>query len=996
MTTIKQSTFSGGLVGPQLLGRSDLAKYQTGCRTLRNFIVTRNGSVENRPGTVYTATVKNSANPTRLVKFVSTTGQGILLEFGANYVRFYKNGAPISVVPSPAPAWDSSVTYQPGQYVNYLSVYYIALQSNTNVVPSSSIGTNWSIVLMTWSNVAAYAVGDLVFNAANSTYYYCIQANTGQQPNLSPSYWYAQTGTILEVPTVIPQNALASMQSVQLNDIMVLTNQLFYPQQLNHYSDTHWTIANFSVNAGIGSPTSVIVTAGNPPAGTVAAPSSLTALGGLGGTKDRYLVTAFTNSPAAESAVSNQAQASGGQATNANPVALSWNAVGGASGYAIYKSANPAFAAGPWYIIGISNSNAFSDNGIGIGTPIKGAPSGSGSYTTFNYVVTAVSATTGLEGLASSAGTAVGGTPSSATPNTISWASVSGASSYNIYELVNGVYGFIGSSSTTSFSDINYTPDTSKQPPVNIGLFQTTNDYPAVVGAYQQRLLFANTINQPQTVWGSSTASYQNFTTTVPVLDSGAFQFTIAGRSRQYVQSLVDIGRLVIHTSAGEYVANGNAFNTITPTAINLVQNGYAGSSLIVPVSIGTTDLFVQARGNMVRDLQYSIYTTTYTGKDTTLYAPQLFEGNTISQLDWQQVYNSIVWIVQSNGALLGLTYSKDQDMWAWHQHDTYGGLVEQVCVVPEGTADTVYLIVKRTINGATARYIERLSVREFQDTQYLTDAIFCDCALTYDGRNTTSTTMTTSTSGGWTPQDTITLTASGSFFSVSDVGNAIMLRKLATGVEINPATSTPYPIGWVIDSVRFDIIGYTSATVVTTNPSKAVPTWAQATATTSWGKMVHSFSGAGVLEGQTIVAQGDGTRATPSVVTGGTFNTGTKNYLVLTAGIGITSQLQTMPVEGGQRNETLLGRQVLVSQLTPMFYSTIGGQYGQDFSTMYPVAFRGAAYEQMGQPVALFTGPFKIDVSGSWETTGQVCIQQTDPFPMAISAVAVTTFVGS
>ncbi len=41
MTTIKQSTFSGGLVGPQLLGRSDLAKYQTGCRTLRNFIVSQ-------------------------------------------------------------------------------------------------------------------------------------------------------------------------------------------------------------------------------------------------------------------------------------------------------------------------------------------------------------------------------------------------------------------------------------------------------------------------------------------------------------------------------------------------------------------------------------------------------------------------------------------------------------------------------------------------------------------------------------------------------------------------------------------------------------------------------------------------------------------------------------------------------------------------------------------------------------------------------------------
>jgi hypothetical protein len=466
------------------------------------------------------------------------------------------------------------------------------------------------------------------------------------------------------------------------------------------------------------------------------------------------------------------------------------------------------------------------------------------------------------------------------------------------------------------------------------------------------------------------------------------------------VQALVDIGKLVIHTSNGEYVANGNQFNAITPTTINLVQNGYAGSALLVPVSIGSTALFVQARGNILRDLQYSIYSTTFAGKDTTLYAPQLFENQTITCMDWQQIYNSIIWVIQSNGALLGMTYIKDQEMWAWHHHDSVNGIVEQVCVVPEGISDTVYFIIKRIVNGATVRYIESLAAREFTDLILLSDAIFTDSSLTFDGRNTGPTTMLATTSAGWTPQDNLTLTASASFFVSGDVGNEIVLQQIADGTQINTATDQPYSLGSVIAQVKLSIIGYTSAIIVEVQPNQDVPTWAQV-ALTTWGKAVHSFSGLNHLEGQAISAQGDGsvvynavTDLTPTVVSGGAFTT-SKNYMVLTAGLPITAQLQTLPVEGAGR--TAMGnQQQLVMETTVTLYNSRGGFYGQDLQHLKQWKQRGLDKEPMNDNPALFTGPTIIPTQGTWETTGQVAAQQTDPLPLAISAVIITTETGN
>ena len=89
-----------------------------------------------------------------------------------------------------------------------------------------------------------------------------------------------------------------------------------------------------------------------------------------------------------------------------------------------------------------------------------------------------------------------------------------------------------------------------------------------------------------------------------------------------------------------------------------------------------------------------------------------------------------IVWFVSSNGYLLGMTYVPEQQVVAWHWHDT-AGTFESVTTVAEGNDDPIYVVVNRTLNGNTVRCIERQASRLFASRA---DSYLVDCGLTYDG----------------------------------------------------------------------------------------------------------------------------------------------------------------------------------------------------------------------------------------------------------------------
>ena len=86
-------SFAGGEITPELAGRLDLVKYQTGLALARNFITLPHGPATRRPGFEFIRAAGDSSQPVRLIPFTFSADQTAVLEFGHRYIRFHIGGA---------------------------------------------------------------------------------------------------------------------------------------------------------------------------------------------------------------------------------------------------------------------------------------------------------------------------------------------------------------------------------------------------------------------------------------------------------------------------------------------------------------------------------------------------------------------------------------------------------------------------------------------------------------------------------------------------------------------------------------------------------------------------------------------------------------------------------------------------------------------------------------------------------------------------------------
>lgn len=403
---------------------------------------------------------------------------------------------------------------------------------------------------------------------------------------------------------------------------------------------------------------------------------------------------------------------------------------------------------------------------------------------TYAYKVTAAAEETYEESLPNdpSAFAAACDEPTPENPNILTWDAATGVVEWYVYldPYTNGAYGFIGTTDTPTFHDVGFVPDFAVTPPLARTPFVSAETRPHICTHYQQRRFFAGSSATPEQIEGSRTGFPNNFGISSPLQDDDALSFRIMGDQHHPVRHMLPLKTLLVLTDGGGWTV-GQPKIPLTPSNIPADQEIYVGAAPDVrPVVVGNSVIYLQSRGSIIRDIRFENEVEGLAGRDLTVFATHLFDGHVIDRMDYAYAPDSIVWAIRDDGVLLGLTYLREQNVWGWHRHDT-DGLFEQVCVVPEGDADAVYVVVMRTIGGVNKRYIERLEARTILD--FDEDSFFVDSGLSYSGAPASSFSGLSHLEG-----KTVAIVADGAY-----VGTAVVS---GGAVSIAPATATNVHVG--------------------------------------------------------------------------------------------------------------------------------------------------------------------------------------------------------
>jgi hypothetical protein len=794
------NNFNAGEISPLMVGRVDFPRFQNGVETLENWILHVQGGVSRRWGMRYIGEVKTSAKKTRLIPFEFGGDQYILIEMGHQYIRFWKNGAPIM---EPTTELITNGTFDTdisnwtdvgGPYTNP-PTWNSALKAmklngaigtppNDNIKSqgyqafTTEIGKTYSVSwtgdayhsLMIGTTAGGQEVKGVVGNAgANSTTF--VATSTTTYITLSSSWWVTNvddisvmdaTGTVLEIATTYTEGDLFEIQYVQSNDIIYFAHRNYPIRKLARLAATNdsW---DFKVATFLPPPSfekEVYPNITLTPVQTSGA--GITFYGSddffLAADKDKMIQ--IGDSRAVITAVD-----AGKILVTADIIdawASSYHVAGGtgnlsSSGTTVTVTGHGLTSANIGDVILLTSGPQSGevrriDAVPGVDTiTIDTAFTADQSSVDWERCVHMDAKAWKLIGSPSAKLTVDKKAPARAiitlTLDAAGWRQEDATKGWDFTDVgkyVKAMGGLIKITEYTSDTVVKGQLLTALSSAPTTAPFETlagtwtleeeswiaANGYPSAVCFYEQRLFFGGTNTHPQTIWGSVTNDYENFAAGTKATDS--VEYTIATNDINPIRWLASARVLLIGTSAREFRASGGS-DPISPTNIDIRAETSYGSPKRRPVSIGHTTIFVQRAKRRLREMAYSFEADAYEAPDLTVISPHISEAG-IEEVAYCPEPHAILYAIRGDGQLLALTYEKDQDVYGWGRIIT-DGLYESIAILPPVTGSDeyqVYVIVNRTIDGSTKRYIERLD-----------SAAHTDCAMIGAGPITTVTGLT-------------------------------------------------------------------------------------------------------------------------------------------------------------------------------------------------------------------------------------------------------------
>lgn len=277
-------------------------------------------------------------------------------------------------------------------------------------------------------------------------------------------------------------------------------------------------------------------------------------------------------------------------------------------------------------------------------------------------------------------------------------------------------------------------PSTNRISTWRLGAFSATTGNPQAVGFFLGRLCYASTTEKPQTIYGSRTDGFDDFSTSIPLKPDDAFTFTLGEVGE--IQWLVESGDLVIGTGAAiRTLGPANKNEGFSATNVSQGKPARAGASYIQPIQAGQVPIFVGRFRDTIREASYSYDAQGYVAPDISVLSEHMLKSGIVA-IGYAQDPSAILWCAMGDGSLVGMTYEKEQQMSAMHRHSLGGGgIVESLCVIPGGDRHEVWLLVRRVRADSTImRTIERLASDFDGANQEQAEAFYVDCGLSYSG----------------------------------------------------------------------------------------------------------------------------------------------------------------------------------------------------------------------------------------------------------------------
>ena len=839
------TNFTGGELSPRLDGRNDLTKYSSGCKTLENFIVYPHGAAARRSGSTFVAEVADSDNKTRLIPFEFSTTQTYMLEFSNLKIRVYK---------------DDGAVLEGDKTISGIT------QANPAVVTANSHGySNGDEVVISGVSGMTEVNGKRFLVADKTTNTFELQNKDGTDINSSAFTAYSSGGVsnkVFEITTPYTTAQLFDIKFAQSADVMYITHPAHEVEKLSRTGHTSWTLADVD----------------------------------------------FTNGPFQDANITT---------TTLTPAST---------------------AAGTGVNITASATTGINDDVGWLTTDV-------GRQIHFNSGYAVITARTSA---------------------TVAVATV-----------------------TTAFHNTNAITDWY------LGAFSDTTGHPSCVTFFEQRLVFAGTTNQPQTIFFSKSGDYENMDANIggTVADDDAIIYTIASNQVNAIRFMTATRTLILGTAGGEFtVSGGGTDSAVTPTNILIKKQSNHGSANVDAIAVGNATLFLQRAKRKIRELAYNFDVDGYIAPDMTILAEHVTEGG-LTQLAYQQEPNQIIWGVRGDGELVGLTYQREQQVTAWHRH-IFGGIVNipKITVTDYANIVTGTRIVFQKSDGTLVTFTATTGTASAQQFKIETsnNATAANLNASINTANTASGTGITSA----VASNVLTIT------EVTPTGLAYLVIKSfdttrltavsqtkaeCESVAVIPTDDSEYQT-WVI--VKRTVNGITRRYVEYINTFDFTETdnttfnFLDSSLSYS-GAAVTTISGLDHLEGQTVHVLANGATHPTKIVSSGSITLDRASTSVK-VGLGYNSILQTMRIDAGSQNGTSQAKTKRIYEITIRLYESIGVEVGENLNNMERIPFR-TSFDVMDQGLPPFNGDKTVEFRGNYDTDGFIFVRQTQPLPLTI-----------